>query len=506
MVLLSHVIRALALLVFVASAHAETIPATIVETVANYGPAYAYMNGVKYNSASAMCGSSYASATFAFGRPAAGTTDNGLQWVCGWREPDGSTAYNGASYYTKAYYCTTGTLENQLCKSNTCPVGKNWTLSGTSCTRPDCVAPQVRNSSNGLCEAPPDPCASRTGSTLDWYVSPVGQPSLESSNYCDNGCAVGMNAAPSGSSYTNGKLRVQQYSKVQLSYTCTPGLTSAPGGVAPEVKPPEPPKNPPCAPSEGVLTSTSGTIACVPSGTPASAPPIVDKKKTTEAYPDGSQKITETTTTRDPQTGVEDKRTTTTNTPASGGSAGQAGTPGTSTSATTGGTAPNAASGTGKEGDTSNDLCQKNPNLQICKGDMNKEETQKKLEEHLKAIKDGMDPGTTSYDAVKNAKPSDDSEQALQEQSDKLTAATTGAFDPVTAQKSSWQTAMSSGWFEPVPNSSCAPIVWNFSGHSATFDICQPAQKLSEMLEYAMWFLIVVGTFVMFTGGQVRSS
>lgn len=494
MVLLSHVIRALALLVFVASAHAETIPATIVETVASYGPAYAYMNGVKYNSASAMCGSSYASATFAFGRPAAGTTDNGLQWVCGWREPDGSTAYNGASYYTKAYYCTTGTLENQLCKSNTCPVGKNWTLSGTSCTRPDCVAPQVRNSSNGLCEAPPDPCASRTGSTLDWYVSPVGQPSLESSNYCDNGCAVGMNAAPSGSSYTNGKLRVQQYSKVQLSYTCTAGLTSAPGAVAPEVKPPEPPKNPPCAPSEGVLTSTSGTIACVPSGTPASAPPIVDKKKTTEAYPDGSQKITETTTTRDPQTGVEDKRTTTTNTPASGGSAGQAGTPGTSTSATTGGTAPNASSGTGKEGDTSSDFCQKNPNLQICKGDMNKEETQVKIKD---ALEKAFNTDDVKNDDITNATASEAKKQEATDAYDQITAKLNTGTD-ATGKQNEYRDLFSD-WWSPIPAGSCSPLSATIGGRTWAFDPCPQVEKISALAGYALWIYLAFGVLALVT-------
>lgn len=476
MVILSHVIRLLSLLLFVSTAHAESKPASV-------GWQFIGDASVVYSSADLAC--------------SGGIAKNFPTHV--YNSRSGSACYSTApGAYGPANWGSVGQT-GLACESG-------WTLEGSNCTRPDCVAPQVRNATTGVCEAPPDPCASRTGSSTGWYSSAVGAPSLESSQYCDNGCTVGMNASPTGSSYTNGKLRIQQYTKVQLSYACTNGLASAPSAVPANTTPPEPPKTPPCAATEGVLTSSSGTIACVPPGTPASAPPIVDKKRTVDSFPDGSQKITDTTTTRDPQTGVEDKRSTTTNTPAAGGSAGQAGTPGTSTSASTGGTAPNASSGTGKEGDTSSGFCQKNPNLQICKGDMNKEETQKKVEEHLKAIKEGMDPGTTSYDAVKNAKQTDDVDQQLTEQNEKLTAATSGVFSPNSTQRGAWESAMESGWFEPITRAGCSPYTATIGERTWTLDICPTAEKISVISEYAIWFALVVGVFVMFTGGTSRNA
>jgi hypothetical protein len=50
----------------------------------------------------------------------------------------------------------------------TCPSGQNWTLSGTNCTRPDCTAQQVRNSSTGVCEAAPCLSTSSAGAA-QWY-------------------------------------------------------------------------------------------------------------------------------------------------------------------------------------------------------------------------------------------------------------------------------------------------------------------------------------------------
>lgn len=55
--------------------------------------------------------------------------------------PSGSTNTNGSSGY-----CSGPTY--------TCPTGQNWTLSGSTCTRPDCTGTQVRNADTGVCQSP----------------------------------------------------------------------------------------------------------------------------------------------------------------------------------------------------------------------------------------------------------------------------------------------------------------------------------------------------------------
>lgn len=46
----------------------------------------------------------------------------------------------------------------------TCPAGQSWTLSGTTCTRPDCVAPEVRDPATGQ-------CAIKCPTGQDWSAS-----------------------------------------------------------------------------------------------------------------------------------------------------------------------------------------------------------------------------------------------------------------------------------------------------------------------------------------------
>lgn len=40
---------------------------------------------------------------------------------------------------------------SQTCRQYVCPTGQNWTLTGANCTRPDCVLPQIRNITTGVC-------------------------------------------------------------------------------------------------------------------------------------------------------------------------------------------------------------------------------------------------------------------------------------------------------------------------------------------------------------------
>jgi len=384
-----------------------------------------------------------------------------------------------------------------------CPYGGNvggYSGSGPSynpicMNAPSCTPPQVRNATTGACEDPPSPCASKAGqSSYGWITIQIGGASPYGSK-CSGGCAQYVTGPvsgpdnPDGDYYTNGKTRTE-YAKWQFDgSSCSTGDSSP----TPSTQPPRtPPKEPPCGPLEGVMTSSSGKINCVPAGTPESTPPVVKKEKETKTNPDGTTATTETTTTRDPSTGVEQKTSTTTTKDANGNTTGV-----TSSSGTSGTT---SAGNPEKPGDS--DFCQKNPTLDICTGKLNKEETQKKIADDIKSL---TDPGTTSTDPLKNATHTTESENQLKTENDKFTDAAKGITDPTASSKSSWQQAMESGWFSSIPSAGCTPITGTVGGRQFAIDHCDKASQLSDIMSYALWFMLVVGSFVTVTGGQVRT-
>jgi len=376
-----------------------------------------------------------------------------------------------------------------------CPAGQNWTLSGTSCTRPDCPDGQVRNES-GVCVAPP--CQSGESISFSIFsgysvganavVGAGANPYTNGSNRCNGTCTFNVtsisNCPAQVGTVDNPKPITCHGTGVLTGATCS--IDESVGSTAPLI----PNHRPKCLAGEGVLTSSSGTVACVPAGTPSSAP-VVRTSSQTEQFPDGSTRTTETTYTKDPVSQVQDTQQQITNTPATGGGAGMAGPIGTTSNA--GSATP--SSGDGKE---SADFCRLNAQLQICKGDMNKEETQIKVMEYIKSL---TDPANTTYTAIEDAKHTAESDNELKEQNDKFKAASEGTFTPDLDSRNSWQSAMQSGWFEPVTRQGCSPYSATIGGRIWTLDICPTAEKISVISEYVIWFLLVVGTFVMLTGG-----
>jgi len=434
--------------------------------------------------ASAAAGCASGSATVCSNKwsyPATGAVIS--KTYCGWPVAPSTTCDSWGNAVEEVVACTQGgtfDAATRICNS-----------------APDCVAPQTRNSATGLCESPPDPCISKSqqAPTYSWFKSAVGAPTPDGQTYCDSGCTAAVNPAPTGTSYNNTQYKLQRYEVVYLPVSCTSG-TALPSTAPDAVPPPEPPKKPVCAVTEGVLTTSSGTIACVPPGVESSNTPTVRKETKTETYPDGSTKKTDTTYTKDPASQVQDTQQTITTTPATGGGAGMAGTPGTT--ASSGSTQPSSST----DPDAS-DFCQKNGQLQICKGDMNLESTQKEVRDYIKSL---TDPGSTPYTGIENAKQSTQSDAELQAEIDKFTAASNGTFSPDASSKSSWDSAMSSGWFDPVTRVGCTPYTAQIGGRTWTLDICPTAEKVSVISEYVIWFLLVVGIFVMFTGGAIQRS
>lgn len=461
-------------------AQAETIPAT--------GQWY-FGDGV----ASCQSGSNYfcSANSWAYAR-CPQVSCNGV------RHGDASVSGSGYATATCAYSCgATGTVQigSQGQSQLGCPTTGGWTLSGSNCTRPDCPQGQDRNEA-GVCVAPP--CQSGESISFSIFsgysvganavVGAGANPYTNGSNRCNGTCTFNVtsitNCPAQVGTVDNPKPITCHGTGVLTGATCS--IDESVGSTAPLI----PNHRPKCLAGEGVLTTSSGTVACVPSGTPSSAP-VVRTSTQTEQFPDGSTRTTETTYTKDPVSQVQDTQQQITNTPATGGGAGTAGPIGTTSNS--GSATP--SSGDGKE---AADFCRLNAQLQICKGDMNKEETQIQVRDYIKSL---TDPGSTPFTKIDQAKQSTKSDDDLKEQTDKFQAAAEGTFSPDSASRNSWQSAMDSGWFEPVTRQGCTPYSATIGGRTWNLDICPTAEKISVISEYVIWFMLVVGTFVMLTGG-----
>lgn len=404
---------------------------------------------------------------------------------------------NNPPYYTGPIYCAIGGHFDGLYGSlvPSCPSGQTRQPNGT-CAAPPCEtnSPTTFSGNAGWAVCAKNDLSCVVGGNAGQYVMP--------SSICDGQCTVtvsgvqsGSCSNPSGAAADTPKPITCIFTGMKTGGTCSQS-TIPEAGTPPQVVK----KAPPCDANQGVMTSSSGTVACVSEGTPSSNKPIVSRKSNTQTFPDGSTMTTETTVTRDPATGAEVTSEKITRTPATGGGTGAAGTPGTSDGPTTS-KAPTIGGGTSGTDPINNDLCAKNPGLQICKGGMNEEVTQKKVLEELQKL---TNPGDTNYDAVKNAKESDESKAQLEAENSKFTDATKGVFDPISDKKSAWEAAMTSDWFGVIPASGCQPFTGTVGGRSFTIDHCPTAIKISKIAEYAMWFAVVVGIFVLFTGGRAQ--
>lgn len=355
----------------------------------------------------------------------------------------------------------------------TCPTGQNWTLSGSSCSRPDCVSPSTRQA-DGTCSAAPQ-CTSEANAVLG---TTRYQVSGTSGLYCVNNCLA----------YAAGDTNTVNGIKYQQMFVNGAGgaASSCTGSETVPVATPNPTSNhdTPCSQGEGVLTM-GGKVQCVPASTPsATSPPVVTTKSSTDTKSDGSKVITTTTSTCTGD-GACSTVTSTTVTNNTSGVAGIAGTPGTSV---------NAVNSPSSE---TSDFCAKNPSLQFCKGGMNEEKTQKDV---LSEIKKLTTPDSGDDTALKNAGKFTTTAELIEADTNWADYAHGFKSDVnLNAKKSAWESAMTSGWFTPIPSTNCAPTTSKVGPWQWTLDVCPTAQKISEIGGYAMWFMLVIGVFVLLT-------
>lgn len=273
--------------------------------------------------------------------------------------------------YTVTYSCpagqTLGYLTNASAGGSTCsggpvtyscPAGAGWTLSGTSCTRPDCLAGQVRDGA-GVCVNDCTAGAASSASQYSGQFSGCGvgtatctKPSVGTarpwpSTLCDGTCTITVGAGKATCS-SSGTLAGGPISCV-FSGTKTGAACSGDNGP--------PPTYDPCF-GEGKV---AGTISGVPVCT-GEAPKSTESTKTTTT----PTSTTETTTRTDCDSAG--KCTTTTSSTYTSGGSGPSGTGAGST--TVPGTGPGTA-GEGKPAETEkqekSSFCEENPDSPLCK-------------------------------------------------------------------------------------------------------------------------------------------
>jgi hypothetical protein len=503
------------LLLFVSHAKAETIPATYtaagastVPWVANYkiltgsGPIYPSGGYIVKPSFSGACSDYVANSGF----PKSFCTDS----------PSGTTSHGASAgacrYYFANTYCSSGDVQFlRTCSAGyslnadysacvnvsaiyVCPSVGGWTLSGATCTRPDhCLAGQETsfNIFSGF--------SIGKGKIIKGGSS---NPYVNSTNRCnDDGCVIDVKSVtecPAVIGTVDKPSPILCYGVgVNTGATCV--LTADTSISPPSVAPVVPTTKPVCSPTQGVLTTSAGTVACIDAGTPSQVPVIAKSTQVTN-YPDGSTKTTTTTYTKDPATQVQDTNVSSATTgvggaTGSGATAGQAGAVGTSTS--TGSQSASGGTGAGGTDDSAkSDLCKDHPDLDLCTGKLNKEETQKKISDVLSA--DGFDAethladGMAESDTVKN-----DTKSKVDDYVTEVKKFGTGS-DIASGSYSEFRDAMG-GWLDPIPSSSCSPFDARIGLWTWHFDHCPIAAKISEIGAYCAWVLLVFGIFSMVT-------
>lgn len=378
-------------------------------------------------------------------------------------------------------------------KTNFCDGTKGWHQVGDHCERPDC-APGEERGSNGLCTPPSCPVTESEG----YYTGPVGGDIT--GQYCTAGCSVTISLPIPYSghpTYASSTTRWVWAKRSTDGTACTTG--SVPAAASP-VPPPgtDPATVPPCPLGDGVVTA-GGKVVCVPPTTPgATVPPVVTKSTSNKSYPDGS---TTTNTTTNTCTG-EGACSSTTNTVTTGatsgpnaGGAGQAGAVGTTEGKSD------------KPGDQPSDFCAQNPSLQICKGGISEETTQKDVLKEVKKLTsidttDGSSISSRNFDEVASE------EGGIWATDAKIADFAHGIKSDAALndKKTVWEATMSSGWFEPIPITGCAPFQFGIGSHLTEIDHCPIVEKVSGVASWVLWMWTAIGVFVALTGGSSQNS
>lgn len=443
--------------------------------------------------------------------------DNPINFTC----PQGGTR---APPYSETMLCT---------GAPDCPAGKFRDLAGAC--QPDCVLPQVYDSVTRTCAIPPLTCsgnqhANETGTacvcdittpaTVSYTVS--ASATNKGPPTCNNGCEMSADGAwglpiyvgsynlagitniatatltmyartgQTGaicSSSATGNGQAIQITLAPLTATGAPAGTNASGAVDPMSTAGNNADPLSCGASGGTYQVVGGVGYC---GTSSPVTPSITSSK-------------QIATASNPVTGQSQQTTTTTTTTCVGAGACSS----TSTSTiTSGGVTVGSKTGTGS-GTTPADAgaAANNAEGPLAKSDLptdyQRDSTGLALNQKVDKIISVLGDPVADDSSITNSTHSPASQTALTAIDDNVKAAVEGTENSaVLAQVSIWDQTMSTGWWTPIPQSSCSAFTATIGGNVWTLDICPTAAKIAEIGAYVMWIFLMFSAFRMLTTFQ----
>lgn len=325
--MIKHVVLLLVVASWIGSALAETIPATPTVTHSSLPKTYQKNSSAICND-SPSCWAAIKSqqnnpnpattGTIDFsGAPnnpvcANITTSGQLCWVRVLTATPGQGTYSYNDTLTaRGLACPSGTTQSgTTCVSYSCPAGQNWTVSGASCTRPDCASNEVRDPATGLCNA--NACSDKTvgQEASPWGYRQHENPTIKPAYLvCVDGCKAVFQGeiGSSKKSLVNGERKYWSWGRYVFegpgfANQCTAGGSSpAPSGSSASV-----PAD--TCPATHFPTKINGETRCVDRNTgliPVAKSEETKTQNTSTVQPDGSTVKTSTTTYPDGSSTVE---------------------------------------------------------------------------------------------------------------------------------------------------------------------------------------------------------
>lgn len=238
-----------------------------------------------------------------------------------------------------------------VCTRSDCAPGQHYNAAGQCIA--DCVSPAIQQS-DGTCS---NPCE---GNETAQKTYQTRSPVLSVGNViCSNGCEWMISWSSVGYDCGFGGDVGLCYPATLVQIMKTPTACSSPTPDPPPV-PPVDARRPPCQIGQGVITSTSGRVMCLPGGTAGTETPKTGTKTTTKTNADGSKTVTETTTTC---AGAGSCSSTTTTTTINNDGSSSSDKSVTDSTSKNGGSTGSAGGG----GIPEPGICEKEPELSICK-------------------------------------------------------------------------------------------------------------------------------------------
>lgn len=370
-------------------AMAETIPATYGKDRISLRYRNANVSQCSvHESVSALCSS-------------VGYSEITLQGTPFCKPPSGSGGFYVYSCCPSNYTLKDGQCESSL-KVYSCPSGQGWTLSGSTCTRPDCAPGETRGA-NGQCVPPLDykTCAELVVTSVGSCVKsvPCGDASTVPLDVALTNAAVCSDEKPDNEKCPPGGIVIGEFQGKPICISPPPDdpTCKALGGTVTGTLNGQPvcsqANNGTCADGSQAIGTANGQPVCsgnCPSGT---APGTVNGVES--CYP--ISKTTDKTTTQ--KGGSSPDKTTTTTTDNGDGTSTTTTTTTSSATTCSGDRCTTTTTTSGEGGDSTTqteqdkgDFCRENPKAAVCKGETEEERFCKENPDAVQCMEAGTPP------------------------------------------------------------------------------------------------------------------